>query len=213
MVPCKPRECPKVDIPKSIPGGIPDIPGEDLVAYKKIPPVKKQPIDDVRNNAHRLAEKTKSDSKSDNQLIRDTAENAFILAQKVHDSAIQKEKTRVDYEIVKLYEEYKNKLVEANHAIPGLKDCESTDELPDYIKAVYITELHQKIADQTLVHQNNLKDIEKTLFDANTTWKQAKNDFFNAQCAADAQEIKSKLDADLVWRTSLKTEVDNACKA
>ncbi|MDD1627924.1 MAG: hypothetical protein LUQ26_10720 [Methylococcaceae bacterium] len=205
------KECNQVEIPADV--KVPPIPDEELDAYKKIPQQKKQPIDDIRSNAHRDAEKTRADSKVDNKLTKEKARKIFETAQMIKESDTNKEKTRVEYKIKTYYDEYKKALLDASHAIPSLTDCGKSDDLPDYIKAVYITEFHKKIAVLTIEYQNKLKEIEKALFDATKTWNQAQSDFCNAECDACALEIKAKLEADFTWRTALKAEVDNACKA
>lgn len=196
--------------------GVPPIPDkehEELEAYKKILAVKRQPIDDLRTSAKREAKKVFDDSNFENKLTRDSAQKVFETAKMKHDSGIEKEENRVDYEIDKLCDLYKKALLDASHAIPSLKNCESADDLPDYIKVVYITDFHKKIAELTIEYQKNLKDIEQALFDASKVLEQAQTEYCNAKCAAIALKNKIDLDADLAWRISLKAEVDTACKA
>jgi hypothetical protein len=210
-------DCPEVKLkdkcgdPKCVVPPIPDKEHEELEAYKKILAVKRQPIDEIRKNAKREAKKVFDDSSSDNKITLCSAENVFKTAKMKHESDTNKEQTRVDYEIDKICDLYNKALLDASHAIPSLKKCESADDLPDYIKIIYVTEFHQKIAELTIEYQKNLKDYEKVLFDATKVWEQAQTEYCNAECAAKALKNKTDLDADLAWRKSLKTEVDTAC--
>jgi hypothetical protein len=208
---CQSKKCPILKIPVDV--IVPDNSDKELEEYNKIQRVKKQNLNDIRVIAHREAERVRANSKVDNELKRDTAKKAFETAQMIKNSKTKKEETRVEYEIKKYYDEYKKSLLDASHAIPSLKNCEKSDDLPEYIKIIYITDFHKKIAELLTGYQNNLKVVEKELFDATKAWDQAQDDFCNDECDADALEIKAKLEADFTWRTNLKAEVDTACKA
>jgi hypothetical protein len=202
------KECPKLKFPDGV--NVPANSDKEFEDYKNIQKGKKQAIDEVKTTAYRNAKKALDDIMLTSQFVLDTAESAFNLAGKKYNSDVQGEQTRVSFEINTYYDEYNKKLQDDSNAIPCHTKNDSTKDLPDYIKAVAITEFHQKIAELTIDHQNKLKIIEKVLFDATKVWKQAKIEFDYAKCDAEAQEVKSQRDADLAWRTSLKNEVDAA---
>lgn len=191
---------------------IPNIPGEDLVEYKKIKEAKKQVIDDTKKGEKRKAKKTRDDSVLEIELTLNTAKKVFETAQMKQNSDISKEETRVNYQIEILYDQYIQNLLTDSYAMPSLKNCDSYTDLPNYIKAVHATQFFKGIAELKIEYQTNLNAINNTLFEATKVYDLAKITYCNAKCNAEVQKEKADLEADLIWRTSLMTEVSTACQ-
>lgn len=204
-------ECEEIKIPDEI--AIPKLSHEEYEIYGKIQKGKKQKLDDDKQAALRTAEKTKEDTISEKELDREKARSVFNLASQQRRLDMKKEKARFIFEIQKYYDEYQQNLRNASNEIPSLKNCDDANDLPDYIKIIYITELHQKISDLKVDSLNKRNQIESTFKEACNVWNKAEIDYKNAVCEANASEQKQQRDADLAWRQSLKMEVDAACKA
>lgn len=191
---------------------IPQIPGEELKEYEKIQIIKRQPIEDARKTAKRAAKKAYDDKELEVKLTLVTAQKVFETAEEKHKSDTQKEINRADEKIASYYDEYISSLITESNSIPSMKKCGSYEELPDYIRAVPATNFHKKVAELKVEYQTNINAINKTFFEATKAWDLAQETYNYDICVAKAQKEKADYEADLAWRTSLKTEVGTACQ-